>query len=248
MADGMNQVSGVRAIVCDTGGTVFDWHTAVADALADQGGRRGIVADWPAVTKTWRRLSTRMVDRGLPKDAGRITMDMDDVLSVTLDETLVSHDVHGFSDEDRRALVHSWRSMPAWPDILPGVAALRTAYPVAPFTILKAALVVEASRRSGVSWDAVISCEMIGEYKTHPATYHTAARWLDVPIESLLLVTTHNNDLDAGHALGLRTAFVYRPDEWADEASDDPEPSPNADLVASDFVDLARQLGCVTGR
>ena len=32
------------------------------------------------------------------------------------------------------------------------------------------------SRRNGLAWDAVISCEMIGVYKPHPEAYATAAR------------------------------------------------------------------------
>jgi len=96
---------------------------------------------------------------------------------------------------------------------------------------------------SGLTWDAVFSCEMMGIYKTHPHTYETAARWLDLSPRRIMLVSTHNNDIRAARACGFQTAFVYRPAEWWDIASPDPEPGNDAQLVAADFIDLARQLG-----
>lgn len=234
---------GVRAIITDTGGTVFDWHTAVQTAFTEVGGARDLSAEWSALTKTWRKLSTTRVDKGLPlAPSGKVDMDMDDVLRETLNQTLAQHSVTGFTAEDEAELVHSWRNMKPWDDIPSGVARLRKALYVVPFTILKAAQVIQASK-GYVDWDTVVSCEMIGIYKTHPTTYATACKWLDLPKEQVLLVTTHNNDLRAAHAFGLRTAFVYREKEWSDMPSLDSEPDPVADWVAKDFEDLARQLG-----
>ena len=233
----------IGALICDTGGTIFDWHEAVAAGFARVGSARGVRADWSALTKTWRKLSTTMVDVGLPTKNGRVTVDMDDVLLTTRLQTLEAYSVTGFADDDFRELVRAWRQMKPWPDILSAIPRLRGKFMVAPFTILKAALVIEASRSAGLSWDAVISCEMIGIYKTHPATYETAARWLGQSHDRMLLVTTHNNDLEAGHRFGFKTAYVYRPHEWHDIPSLDPEPSKFADYVAQDFNDLADQLG-----
>jgi len=232
----------VKAIICDTGGTVFDWHTAVCTGFENAGSARGIKADWPALTKTWRKLSTKKVDVGLPMVNGKIEVDMDDVLADTLEETLNTHNVSGFTSEDRAQLVKSWRNMKPWADIPEGVRRLRKGLLVCPFTILKTALVIQASK-GRVDWDCIISCEMIGVYKTDPRTYATAAHWLDLPKESVLLVTTHNNDLKAAHKYGYKTAFIYRPKEWSDIASLDPEPDPSADIVANDFEDLASKLG-----
>jgi 2-haloacid dehalogenase len=233
----------VAALIFDTGGTLFDWHSAVHRALEREGARRGIAADWAAVTKTWRRLSTTLVDKGMPEENGRATLDMDGVLALTLEETLERHEIRDFTPEDSASLVLGWREMAAWPDVPVGLPILRSRYVVAPFTILRAALVIECSRRAGISWDAVISCEMIGIYKTRKPAYMTAARWLDLPPERIMLVSTHNNDIRAARSYGFRTAFLYRPDEWWDIPSLDPEPGEAVELVANDTVDLARRLG-----
>lgn len=242
-AGGAPILDSVSALIVDTGGTLFDWHTAVHRALERLGAKRGIAADWPAVTRTWRTLSTSMVDAGLPEEGGRATMDMDDVLADTLRATLEQHRVTGFASDDVADLVLAWRRMDPWPDVPAALPVLRRRYVVAPFTILRSALVVEVSRRAGLSWDAVISCEMIGVYKTQRLAYETAARWLDLPPERILLVSTHNNDIRAARSYGFHTAFLYRPREWGDIASSDPEPGEAAEIVADDLKDLARQAG-----
>ena len=233
----------IAALAFDTGGTVFDWHSAVQQAFERQGGIRHVEADWPALTKTWRRLSTSMVDAGLPQEDGRVTIDMDDVLALTLDDTLERHAVTGFTSDDRSELVHAWRRMEPWPDVATAMPRFRERFIIVPFSILSTALLVEASRRSQLTWDAVFSCEMMGVYKTHPTTYATVARWLELPPDRIMMVSTHNNDIRAARASSFHTAFVYRPDEWSDIPSPDPEPGEAAELVASDFADLARQLG-----
>ncbi len=242
-SDRGQEMKDVGALVFDSGGTVFDWHSAVHGAFEQQGKMRHIEADWPALTKTWRRLSTTMVDAGLPQEDGRATMDMDDVLAVTLEATLEQHGVHGFTSADRSELVLAWRRMEPWPDVVAALPRLRERFIVSPFTVLTTALVIEASRRSRLTWDAIISCEIIGVYKTHRTTYETVARWLDLAPDRIILVSTHNNDIRAAHAFGMHTAFVYRPDEWGDIPSLDPEPGDAAELVAADLGDLARQLG-----
>jgi 2-haloacid dehalogenase len=240
---GAGFVDSLAALVFDTGGTLFDWHTAVQRALARRGDERGIAADWPAVTKTWRVLSTGRVEAGLPESGGRATKDMDDVLAETLVVALEEHAVSGFTSEDQADLVRGWREMEAWPDVPAALPRLRRRFIVAPFTILRTALVIEVSRRAGLCWDAVISCEMTGVYKTLPGAYRTAARWLDLPPERIMLVSTHNNDIRAARASGFHTAFVYRPAEWADISSKDPEPGDAVEIVATDLVDLADRLG-----
>lgn len=233
----------IAALTCDTGGTVFDWHGPVSAALERIGREAGHEADWPALTKDWRRLSTGMVNDGLPTDNGRASIDMDDVLARTLDDVLAGQGID-LPREARGRLVRAWRELDAWPDIATGLPRLRERFVVAPFTILNTELVISASRRARICWDCIISCEMIGIYKTLPGSYATAARWLGLRPDQILMVTTHNNDLRAARSNGFRTAFVYRRGQWADIPSPDPEPDPLADLVCEDFDDLADQLGC----
>ncbi|MFM7571301.1 MAG: HAD-IA family hydrolase [Betaproteobacteria bacterium] len=73
--------------------------------------------------------------------------------------------------------------------------------------------------RRRLSSDPIISCEMIGVYKPNPQAYQTAARWLGIEPESILMVACHNFDLNAAQDAGFKTAFVRRPDEWGPAGS-----------------------------
>jgi 2-haloacid dehalogenase len=228
-------------VLFDTGGTVLDWHSGVTAGFEGAGRRAGVTADWGALANTWRRLSTDHVKLVTLENAGLMRENMDDVLRATLGATLQQHSVLGLEGEGE-ALLRAWRGSPAWPDASEGISLLRQRYTVAAFTILRTSLVIEASRRSGVQWDAVFSCEMTGVYKTAPAAYENVARWLDLPVSRILLAATHNNDISAARACGFRTAYIYRPTEWGSIPSADPEPGADAEMVAADILDLAHQL------
>ena len=49
--------------------------------------------------------------------------------------------------------------------------------------------------------------------------------------------------LAAAAACGLKTAYVPRPTEYGAGQTSDLQPERDVDLVASDFLDLAGQLG-----
>jgi 2-haloacid dehalogenase len=124
-----------------------------------------------------------------------------------------------------------------------GAARLRRRYVVASFTLLTTSLVVDVSKKNGIVWDAIISCEMIGIYKTRPEAYRTAAKWLQLEPAEILMVACHNFDLDGARACGFQTAFVRRPDEWGPGGPPDPHPHPACTMVVDDFAQLAERLG-----
>ena len=97
-----------------------------------------------------------------------------------------------------------------------------------------------------LGWDAVLSCEGIGKYKTLPEAYQTVAKFLRLEPHECCMVACHNFDLDAAKRSGFKTAFVGRPNEWGTAGPPDPEPNPQHDIIADDFSDLARQLGILT--
>jgi len=57
-------ISGIKALTFDVGGTVLDWNRGIRQAFASAGARRGLNADWPAITNEYRRRSLQaMVGR-----------------------------------------------------------------------------------------------------------------------------------------------------------------------------------------
>lgn len=227
----------IRALAFDTGGTVLNWHGGLHAALSRVGSRHGMREDWHAVANDWRRRAMKgIVGQSQPR------FNMDDVHRLTLDESLAHFGLEDISSTERHELWRTWHELDIWPDFAAPQAALRRTLPVVSFTMLPTALVVDVSRRNAITWDAIISCEMIGIYKPHLQAYATAARWLSLEPSQILMVACHNFDLNAAHAAGFRTAFVRRPDEWGPDGPPDPEPNMAYDFVENDFGALQAKV------
>ncbi len=228
----------IKALTFDTGGTILDWHGGISRALAAAGARHGLAADWAAVTNDYRR-------RSLQEITGQVrpAFNFDDVHRRVLDRVLADHKLDPLTAEDRDAVWRTWHALDAWPDFPAALARLRKKYVVASFTLLTTSLVVDVSKRNGIDWDAIISCEMIGMYKTRPEAYMTAAKWLQLDPSEILMVACHNFDLNAALGSGYKTAFVKRPNEWGPGGPPDPVPNPAHTMVLEDFPELATRLG-----
>ena len=228
---------GIKALAFDTGGTILDWHSGLVAALSECGARRGVYRDWHEFANEYRRRALRRMI-GAVDPAFNIEEVHRDVLTELLDETAI--DV--FSADDRRAVAQRWHKLDAWPDFVTALARLRSHYVCVSFTILSLSLVIDTARHNGMSWDAVIPCEMLRVYKTRPEAYRLAANYLATPPGDILMVACHNFDLDAARSEGYATAFVRRPDEWGPAGPPDPVPNPTCDLIVADFPELATRL------
>jgi 2-haloacid dehalogenase len=227
----------VKALAFDTGGTILDWHRGISGAFAAAGAARGLKADWAEVTNEYRRRSLKGI-----VSAEHPAYNFDDVHRQKLDEVIAEYKLDAITTADREAIWRTWHALDAWPDFPAAAARLRRRYVVASFTLLTTALVVAVSRKNGIDWDAIISCEMIGMYKVRPEAYRTAAKWLQLDPAEILMVACHNFDLDAARACGFQTAFVRRPKEWGPGGPPDPIANPACTYVVDGFAELADKL------
>lgn len=236
-------LSGIKALTFDTGGTVLDWHTGFREAFAAAGARHGITRDWSALTNELRRRSMEaMLDLG--RD-GPPAFNFDEAHRFCLDTLLADDGLDIFDDTDRRAI--AWdapHGFTAWPDVLPGLTALRNRYIVASFTLLSYRLVIDSSRLNGLIWDAVLSCEGFGVYKLLPESYARAATLLQLDPPECLMVACHPFDLDAARNVGFRTALIRRPEEWGETGSEVAGEG-GYDLEVDSFTDLAIALSAI---
>ena len=228
----------VKALTFDTGGTILDWHTGFSNALA----KHGLEKDWPAIANELRRRSLGLsvnIGKEAPPDHNH-----DGSHRMALDAVIAENGLDAFTEEDRHDIAYTTaHNLQVWPDFPAVLPRLREKYICASFTILSFKMIIDTAKKNGLNWDAVLSCEGIGKYKTLPEAYLTAAKWLQLEPGEICMVACHNFDLDAAKNAGFNTAFVRRPDEWGAAGPPDPDPNPHYDIIVDSFPDLARQLG-----
>ena len=92
--------------------------------------------------------------------------------------------------------------------------------------------------------DCILAPDVLGNhYKPDPEVYQGAARLLGLPIDQVMMVASHKPDLKAAHEQGMKTAFVPKPLEYGPNVRIDTSPEPWLDLTATDFEDMAAELG-----
>lgn len=234
-------MDGIRALTFDTGGTILDWHSGIKAKLAEIGARRGIEADWAAITNAYRRRSLMQMTGGAPDF--QPDFNIDDVHREQIELVAREHGLAAFTSADFDEVRDAWHALACWPDVPQGLARLRSNYFVASLTILSFRLIMDTSKPAGIVWDAVFSCEAIGFYKMRPQAYLQAASWLQLKPEQCLMVAAHPVDLASAAKVGYRTAYVRRPLEWGAGAAAPAGPADfRADLTVDSFGGLADML------
>jgi 2-haloacid dehalogenase len=231
----------IKALTFDTGGTILDWHTGFYNALSEMEKKYKIKKDWHKIANELRRRSlARILNQG---EMQKPKYNFDEAHRVVLDELCKEYELNFFSEEDRLFIAwttpHNFKVWADFPDVLP---ELRKKFICCSFTILSFRIIVDTARKNDLSWDSVFSCEGIGKYKILPEPYERVANWLQLDPAEICMVACHNFDLDAAKAVGFKTAFVKRPDEWGPAGPPDPEPNPEHDIIVDTFPDLARAL------
>jgi 2-haloacid dehalogenase len=174
--------------------------------------------------------------------AGRIPFSKLDTLHRrNLDRIRPRFGLTDLSEGHCEALNTAWHRLPAWPDVVSGLAALRANFLLAPVSNGNIGLMVRLARHNGFLWDAILGAEIAGDYKPKPRVYETACAAFDLPPEQCMMVAAHSSDLAAAAASGLRTAHVARPDEYG-PSTGEAGPTVPVDIAARDFLDLARKL------
>ncbi len=231
----------VKALLFDVQGTATDFHSTVCGEAQRIGAGRFPGVDWPDLVRRWRSSYFTALDaRG--RDGGWVSVHSvyRDALDAVLDECGIA----GVSVAEREELTQAWQRLKPWPDVVPGLTRLKSAFTVATLSNADVSAVVNISKRAGLPWDAVFAAEMAGVFKPDPAIYRMAATYLGLDAGEIMMVASHKYDIRAAARLGFRTAFVARPLEFGASGAPDVAHSDEFDINASDFLDLAAQLGC----
>ena len=208
------------------------------EALAE---RKGIDGDWTAFADQWRA--------GYGPAMGRVRRGelpwtkIDALHRMILDTLVPEFGLQSLTGAELDDLNKVWHRLKPWPDSVAGLTRLKARYVLASLSNGNVALLVNMAKNAGLPWDAVLSAELAASYKPDREVYLKAADLLGWEPEQMMMVAAHSGDLRASAEVGFRTAYVPRPLEYGPDQDRDLTPDPDFDLVATDFEDLAEQLG-----
>ena len=231
----------VKAFVFDVFGTVVDWRSSVAREVDAVAKAKGVKIDGAAFADAWREQYAPSMSR---VRTGELPwMRLDTLHRMILDRLLPDVGLGGLSEAERAALNRAWHRLQPWPDAVAGLTRLKKRFIIAPLSNGNIALMTNLAKHGGLPWDCILGAELVRHYKPDRDVYVSAADFLDLRPAEVVMVAAHLGDLRAAKGLGLRTAFVVRPNEYGPTRTPDLQPDASVDVAAQDFVDLAGQLG-----
>jgi 2-haloacid dehalogenase len=234
-------VPSVKALVFDTFGTIVDWRGSIIEEGTVWGRAKHLQIDWAAFADRWRagyRPSMNKVRTGeLPWTK------LDDLHRMILEQLLKEYKVEGLTEEEKDHWNRVWHRLKPWPDCVAGLTRLRKKYIIAPLSNGNVALLTDMAKNSGLPWDTILGAELVRHYKPDREVYLSAGDFLGVKPEEVMMVAAHSGDLKAARDCGLRTGFIYRPKEFGPGGKAEKVNPGEFDVVSTDTVDLAKQMG-----
>ena len=223
----------IEALIFDVFGTCVDWRTSVAreveKALPD--------ADPVAFADAWRGEYQPAMERIRTGNRGYVPLD-----DLHLENLQIVLKRFGLTCDDPDQMNHAWEKLDPWPDVVPGLTALKERYIIAPCSNGSFALMTRLAKYGGLPWDCVVGADVARDYKPKLEVYRASAAALRLRPDQVCMVAAHNDDLFAAREAGLKTAFVPRPTEHGMGQTSDLAPEAAWDFVAESFENLARMV------
>lgn len=231
----------VKALVFDTFGTVVDWRGSIIAEGAAWGKTQGIQIDWARFADRWRDRYAPAMNR---VRTGELPWTKLDVLHrMMLEEVLKEFGINGLTEEEKVHWNLVWHRLKPWPDSVAGLNRLKKKYTIAPLSNGNVSLLADMGKNARLPWDLILSAELAHHYKPDREAYLTAADLLSLKPDEVMMVAAHSDDLNAARRYGLRTGFIYRPNEHGPGGKADRAKPGEFDVVSTDMLDLASQMG-----
>lgn len=231
----------VKALVFDTFGTVVDWRGSIIAEGTAWGKTNNVNVDWARFADRWRdgyAPAMEKVRKGqLPWTK------LDDLHRMLLEDLLKEFSMTGLSEAEKDHWNRVWHRLKPWPDSVAGLTRLKKKYTISPLSNGNVSLLTDMAKNSGLPWDLILSAELAKHYKPDKEAYLTAVDLLGLKPGEVMMAAAHSGDLRAASSFGLRTGFIYRPNERGSGGKADKAKSGEFDIVSKDILDLAAQLG-----
>jgi 2-haloacid dehalogenase len=237
-----HELANVRALVFDTFGTVVDWRSSVAAEGMAWGKAKNLNINWVEFTDKWRLGYRPIMDK---VRNGQIPWtDLDGLHRVLLDQLLVDYRIE-LTEDEKVNWSHAWRRLHPWPDSVQGMTMLKRKFIISPLSNGNIALMANLAKFGGLPWDLILGSDIVRHYKPDKEMYLSAPFYLDLKPEQVMMCAAHAQDLQAARSFGLRTGFIYRPNEYGGGPVGVPDKAKPGDfeVVSVSIIDLAQQMG-----
>jgi len=117
------------------------------------------------------------------------------------------------SNSMRDSILSGFASLEPHSDIKPALTQLKSAgFRTVAFSNSSLNLISTQMKNSGLTsyFDSIISVEETGSFKPDPKVYRYAAKRLNLPLEALRLVATHDWDTHGALSVGMSAAYINR--------------------------------------
>ncbi|MEX2262976.1 MAG: haloacid dehalogenase type II [Bryobacteraceae bacterium] len=231
----------MKALVFDVFGTIVDWRGSIIREGLAWGKARQSRIDWARFVDRWREGYGPAMDK--VRKGELPWTKIDDLHRMVLEQLLEEFRIEGLTEEEKDRWNRVWHRLKPWPDCVPGLTRLKKKYVIAPLSNGNIALLTNMAKHSGLPWDAILGAELVKRYKPDREVYLSASDFLGVKPSEVMMVAAHRGDLEAARSCGLRTGFIYRPNEFGPGRAAYKANPGDFDVVSTDAVHLAKQMG-----
>jgi 2-haloacid dehalogenase len=231
-----------KALIFDTFGTVVDWRGSIIEEGRAWSKGKQIEIDWAGFADRWRAGYAPAMEK--VRKGELPWTNLDELHRKILDEMLKEFRMMPvMTDQEKDHWNRVWHRLKPWPDSVAGLTRLKKKFTIAPLSNGNVALLTDMAKHAGLPWDLILSAELARHYKPDREAYLTAVQLLGLKPEEVMMVAAHINDLEAARSFGLRTGFIFRPNEYGPDRHADKAAAGQFDVVSKDMLDLAAQLG-----
>jgi 2-haloacid dehalogenase len=236
----VKDLSKLKVLVFDVFGSVVDWRSSIVRDLGAWGQTQGLSVDWEAFALAWRSLYQPKMQQ--VRSGQRSWTILDDLHRESLNELMPTFGLSHLTEAQAQHVNRVWHRLDAWPDAIAGLQQLKAHYIIGPLSNGNISLLANMAKHAGLNWDLSFSTEWFKAYKPEPQAYLGVAQAMNLEPAQVMLCASHNDDLRAARAVGLKTAFWPRPTEYGPNQVKDKVAEESWDIVATDIRDLADQL------
>jgi 2-haloacid dehalogenase len=231
----------VKALVFDVFGTIVDWRGSIIEEGIAWGKAKQLNIDWASFADRWRAgygpAMNKVRTGELPWTK------LDDLHRMILEQLLQEFKIDGLTEKEKDHWNRVWHRLKPWPDCVKGLSRLKNKYTIAPLSNGNIAIMTDMAKNSGLPWDAILGAELVRHYKPDQEVYISAADFLGIRREEVMMVAAHSGDLKAARNCGLRTGYIYRPNELGPGSRVEKAAPGEFDIISTDTINLAEQLG-----